>query len=273
MTLTWPKVTDIKNPKYRNCRHLCSHCTLRVSNSSDHWCAFGTMSNFEKRNLRSGHLMWPGGVTFGVIGSSFFGNVSNCWLNSYSKFGGATRRRFFAICEKPEGELISAPPAVRGLKLHHSWAEYIDEQWASKSFSLTSTVHMWNFLMIVFPWAYKLLFCREMSASSDISSLKICPRYFTLSTFAIGTLPNIKSGTLTSCILFDLQHIVALLSSLYLTSLDKPNSWQIFNNLCRPLLDGAISTKSSAYIRWLTNFPPTKHPMLSWFSLTLSSSI
>ena len=70
--LTWPKVTDIKNPKYTNCRHLCPYCTLRVSKSSDHWCAFGTMSNFEKRNLRSGHLMWPGGMTFGVIGSSFF---------------------------------------------------------------------------------------------------------------------------------------------------------------------------------------------------------
>ena len=34
---------------------------------------------------------------------TFFGNVSNCWLNSYVKFGGATRRRFFAICEKPYG--------------------------------------------------------------------------------------------------------------------------------------------------------------------------
>ena len=30
------------------------------------------MSNFEKRNLRLGHLMRPGHVTFGVIGSSFF---------------------------------------------------------------------------------------------------------------------------------------------------------------------------------------------------------
>ena len=30
------------------------------------------MSNFEKRNLRSGHFMRPGQVTFGVIGSSFF---------------------------------------------------------------------------------------------------------------------------------------------------------------------------------------------------------
>ena len=61
------------------------------------------MSNFEKRNLRSGHLLRPGHVTFGVIGSSFFRNVSNCWLNSYGKFSGATRRRFFAICEKPYG--------------------------------------------------------------------------------------------------------------------------------------------------------------------------
>ena len=60
--------------------------------------------------------MWPGGVTFGVIGSSFFGNVSNCWLNSYGKFGGATRCRFFVICEKPEGVVdIRPPPAVRGL--------------------------------------------------------------------------------------------------------------------------------------------------------------
>ena len=42
-------------------------------------------------------------MTFGVIGSSFFGNVSNCWLNSYG-------------CEKPEGGgRITAPSAVRGL--------------------------------------------------------------------------------------------------------------------------------------------------------------
>ena len=108
--LTWTKVTDIKNPKYTTCRHLRPYCTLRVSKSSDHWCAFGTMSNFEKRSLRSGHLMRPGHVTHGVIGSSFFRNVSNCWLNSYSKFGGATRRRFFAICEKPYGGVEINPP-------------------------------------------------------------------------------------------------------------------------------------------------------------------
>ena len=40
----------------------------------------------------------------------FFRNVSNCWLNNYGKFGGATRRRFFAISEKPQGGLKSTPP-------------------------------------------------------------------------------------------------------------------------------------------------------------------
>ena len=48
---------------------------MRVSKSSDHWCAFGTMSNFEKCNLRSGHFMRPGHVTFEVIGSSFFSEM------------------------------------------------------------------------------------------------------------------------------------------------------------------------------------------------------
>ena len=43
----------------------------------------------------------------------FFGNVSNCWLNSYCKFGGATRRRFIAICEKPEGADNRPPPPPR----------------------------------------------------------------------------------------------------------------------------------------------------------------
>ena len=61
-----------KNPRYTNRRYLCPYCTLRVSKSLDLRCVFDRLSNFEKCNLRSGHLMWPGGVTFGVIGSSFF---------------------------------------------------------------------------------------------------------------------------------------------------------------------------------------------------------
>ena len=70
--LTWPQVNNIKNPKYTSCRHLSPYCTMRVSKSSDHWCALGTMSNFEKRNLLSGQLIRPGHVTFGVSGSSSF---------------------------------------------------------------------------------------------------------------------------------------------------------------------------------------------------------
>ena len=73
----------------------------------------GISNDFVKGGLVP--LMWPGGVTFGVIGSSFFGNVSNCRLNSYGKFGGAMRRRFFAIYEKPEGEgRITAPRPCAG---------------------------------------------------------------------------------------------------------------------------------------------------------------
>ena len=98
--LTWPKVTDIKNTKYTTCRHLCPYCTLRVSKGSDHWCAFGTMSNFKKRNLRSCHLMWPGGVTFGVIVSSFF------WKSA-----------FFRYLRKTWGGRITAPPGRARVKI------------------------------------------------------------------------------------------------------------------------------------------------------------
>ena len=48
-------------------------------------------------------------------GHRIFFSVSNCWMNSYSKFGSATRRLFFAICEKPEGADNRPPPAVRGV--------------------------------------------------------------------------------------------------------------------------------------------------------------
>ena len=37
--------------------------------------------------------------------------------NRYAKFGGAARRRFPAICEKPEGGRKTAPPARRGVSV------------------------------------------------------------------------------------------------------------------------------------------------------------
>ena len=158
--LTWPKVTDIKNPKYTNCRHLCPYCTLRVSKSSDHWCAFGTMSNFEKRNLRSGHLMWPGGVTFGVIGSSFFRNVSNCWLNSYGKFGGATRRRFFAICEKPErgGGWYPPPPRPCAGYMYIGCVSQAGETWPYFRMSANTKINMPDTFKHIFQVTFFVLY-------------------------------------------------------------------------------------------------------------------
>ena len=37
---------------------------------------------------------------WGYLVVVFFRNVSNCWLNSYCNFGGATRHRFFRYLRK-----------------------------------------------------------------------------------------------------------------------------------------------------------------------------
>ena len=60
--LTWPKVTDIKNPKYTKCRHLCPYRTLQVSKSSDHWCACGHDVKLRKTQLEVGsfYVAWRG---------------------------------------------------------------------------------------------------------------------------------------------------------------------------------------------------------------------
>ena len=71
MKMTRPEVTDIKNPRYTHRRYLCPYCTLRVSKSWDLWCVFDKLSNFEKCNLRSGHLTLarkPCFATFAGVG-------------------------------------------------------------------------------------------------------------------------------------------------------------------------------------------------------------
>ena len=40
-------------------------------------------------------------------------------MNSYAKFGGAARRHFSAICEKPMGGHICAPPGRARVRCHH----------------------------------------------------------------------------------------------------------------------------------------------------------
>ena len=103
------KILDIKIVD----TYICPYYTLRVSKSLDLWYVFKSLwkmqlekRNFEKCNLRSGHLIWPEGVIFGVTESSFFfGNVIYCWLNS-EQLWQLWRRcapPFFAVCEKPEG--------------------------------------------------------------------------------------------------------------------------------------------------------------------------
>ena len=65
--------------------------------------------------LRWRHLTWPGDLTWYDLGPKFLHRMRKGWMNSYAKFGGAARRHFSAICEKPMGGTYVPPPAVRGL--------------------------------------------------------------------------------------------------------------------------------------------------------------
>ena len=56
------------------------------------------------------NLTWPGDLTFGDLELKFWHKVCNSILSRYWKNGGAARRRFFAIREKPEGRAFFAPP-------------------------------------------------------------------------------------------------------------------------------------------------------------------
>ena len=62
-------------------------------------------------------LTWPGDLTFSDLGLKFLHKVSNSIVSRYWKNGGAARRRFSAIREKPEGwAFFAPPPPVRVLK-------------------------------------------------------------------------------------------------------------------------------------------------------------
>ena len=52
---------------------------------------------------RLGHVMRAGDLTWHDPGPKFWDNVWKRWMNSYTKRGGAARRRFCVICKKPEG--------------------------------------------------------------------------------------------------------------------------------------------------------------------------
>ena len=58
-------------------------------------------------------LTWPGYLTFGDLGLKFLHKVWNSILSRYWRNGGAARRRFSAIREKPEGRTFFAPSSAR----------------------------------------------------------------------------------------------------------------------------------------------------------------
>ena len=92
-----------------------------VSKISDHWCAFGTMSNFEKRNLRSGHLLRPGHVTFAWsrdIGSSFVYKGVNLLAEQLWQIWRSYAPPFFRYLRKTlRGVEINPPPAGARVKV------------------------------------------------------------------------------------------------------------------------------------------------------------
>ena len=66
------------------------------------------------------NLTWPGDLTFGDLGLTFWHKVCNSILSRYWKNGGAARRRFLAIREKPEGRPFFCPPSSARIK---TWVE------------------------------------------------------------------------------------------------------------------------------------------------------
>ena len=111
----WP---DLRSPiwKFRDIRFIDTGTDInRWKFQSDRSFGVG-MTNIQSF-LRWGHLTWPGDLTLSDLGLKFSQSVRKRCMNSYAKNGGAPRRRFPAICEKPEGGGCSntPPPARRGL--------------------------------------------------------------------------------------------------------------------------------------------------------------
>ena len=90
-------------------------------------CLWHDVKLRKKRNLRSGHLMSPGGVTFGVIGSSFFWKCVKLLAEQLWQNWRRHALPFFSLSAKNLRGRITAPPppAVRGLRQLWIWSGYI----------------------------------------------------------------------------------------------------------------------------------------------------
>ena len=106
--------------RYRNSGIYISQIPLRIGINclkfqGDHRSFGVATTSIQFFFLRWGHLTWPGDLTLGDLGPEFLQNVRKRCMNSCAKNGGAPRRRFPAIGEKPEWGCSNTPPARRGL--------------------------------------------------------------------------------------------------------------------------------------------------------------
>ena len=73
MKLTWPEVADIKK---RDIRIVDTYVRIAHCEFQSVWIFDVSLTGSQTLNLRSCHLMWPGGVTFEIRSSKFSGSVS-----------------------------------------------------------------------------------------------------------------------------------------------------------------------------------------------------
>ncbi|KAK2145545.1 hypothetical protein NP493_3911g00002 [Ridgeia piscesae] len=112
-----------------------------------------------------------------------------------------------------------------------------------------------------------------MSSLSHRSSVIICPRYLYLLTLGNVSPLSKKFGMGISFNFLQENIITLLLVLLYFISCSIPYSEHTDNNIDKPIDEGAMSTKSSAYIKWLINEEPIIHPAFTLFNLLLRSSM
>ena len=101
----WSQISKIRDIQVVGIYDLMKH--WRFGNQSDIYIVWPLRSLKVRNPFLT--LTWPGDLTFGDLGLNFLHKVSNSILSRYWQNGGAARRRFPAIREKPEGRAFFAP--------------------------------------------------------------------------------------------------------------------------------------------------------------------
>ena len=87
-----------------------------------------------------------------------------------------------------------------------------------------------------------------------------------------GIILSKKFGMCISLNFLQENIITLLVVLLYLISCSIPYSEHTDNNIDKPIDEGAMSTKSSAYIKWLINEEPIIHPAFTLFNVNTQKS-